>query len=477
MASPQVVIDLLARDRASATLDKAGKAAERSGKRFGGLGKTAGLAGAAVGVMAVKFGKDSVAAFKEAEESSAALNFALEKFPKTSDKTRASFDKLNLALSKKTKFDDDAFASGQAVLAQFDLTGSEIQKLTPLMADYAEKTGQSLPGAAALLGKAFMGNMKALKNLGINYKMTGDKAKDQAAITELLTQKVGGAAEAMGDTAAGKAKILENQYGNLQEKVGEKLVPALTKALDVGLKVVGWIERNQAVVVPFVVVLGTALVAIKAVTTATALWNTIAAMNPIGIVVVALAALAVGLTLAWKKSETFRNVVTGVFKAVAGVVLKMVGTMLTVVKFFAKVSDKVFGTNFTPVVQGAIDSVNVLQKKLDDLGKKPIVIDVRASPLTAADLTTGRRYAHGTTSAARGMALVGERGPELVDFDGGERVMPAGATKRALASGGGSAVVQITVNALDPRSAADAVMSALRKAQRGGARLDFLKPA
>lgn len=50
----------------------------------------------------------------------------------------------------------------------------------------------------------------------------------------------------------------------------------------------------------------------------TAFWALNAALfaNPIGLVVVAIAALVAGLVIAWKNSETFRDVVTGAFKAV-----------------------------------------------------------------------------------------------------------------------------------------------------------------
>ena len=57
-------------------------------------------------------------------------------------------------------------------------------------------------------------------------------------------------------------------------------------------------------------------VASKAVTAAQWLMNAAMSANPIGIIVVALVALAAGLVLAYKRSETFRNVVQ---KAMAGV--------------------------------------------------------------------------------------------------------------------------------------------------------------
>lgn len=48
------------------------------------------------------------------------------------------------------------------------------------------------------------------------------------------------------------------------------------------------------------------------------------------------------------------------------------------------------------------------------------------------DASADAAYASGTTNAARGVALVGERGPELVFFGGGEQVMTAEETRTAL---------------------------------------------
>jgi phage-related minor tail protein len=50
------------------------------------------------------------------------------------------------------------------------------------------------------------------------------------------------------------------------------------------------------------------------------LWNAALNANPIGIVVVAIAALVAGLIYAWNNSETFREIVIGAWDAVVGVV-------------------------------------------------------------------------------------------------------------------------------------------------------------
>lgn len=65
----------------------------------------------------------------------------------------------------------------------------------------------------------------------------------------------------------------------------------------------------------------------KLISSATKVWaavqwamNAALAANPIGLVVLALAAVAIGLVVAYKKSETFRDIVNGAFGAVQGVV-------------------------------------------------------------------------------------------------------------------------------------------------------------
>jgi hypothetical protein len=91
---------------------------------------------------------DSVKAYVQAEGSQIRLQDAFAKFPKLADTNIGALNRLNSSLALKTKYDDDATASGQAVLAQFNLTGKQITELTPLLQDYAAKTGKDLPTAA-----------------------------------------------------------------------------------------------------------------------------------------------------------------------------------------------------------------------------------------------------------------------------------------------------------------------------------------
>ena len=224
--------------------------AKEAAKRQDEFRAKAVLAGAAVGAAIWKFGKDSVQAYVEAQGAQTRLQEAFRKFPKLADVSIGALQDYNAELAKKTRFDDDATSSGQAVLAQFGLTGRQIMAVTPLLQDYAAKTGKDLPAAAEDLGKAMLGQGRALKAVGINFVDTGTAGGNFNQIMGSLRQQVGGFAEAEGKTAAGQAEILKNQFGELQETAGQKLLPALISVGGELLKLVGFVSDNQRVIVP-----------------------------------------------------------------------------------------------------------------------------------------------------------------------------------------------------------------------------------
>jgi hypothetical protein len=286
-------------------LNRAAASSEQSLGRWGGamtkFGAAAAAAGVAAGFALFQFGKQSVVAFTEAEQAQQQLTDAFARFPSIADTNIATLRGLNTELARKVKFDDDAFASGQAVLAQFNITGKQLEELTPLLADYAAKTGKDLPTAAESLGKAFLGNTRALKEIGIEYTSTGDQAQDVVNIMALVRQQVGGFAEQQGKTAAGQAAILSNQFGELKEQAGEKLLPALIKVAEIGLKVVDWMGKNQEIMIPLLAV-------IAAVTIAQWAWNVAMTANPIGLIIVGIAALVAAIVWIATKTTFFQDV-------------------------------------------------------------------------------------------------------------------------------------------------------------------------
>jgi hypothetical protein len=97
------------------------------------------------------------------------------------------------------------------------------------------------------------------------------------------------------------------------------------KALEIGAQlkaIVAWTAGTASIIAQRVAMVATAIAAgvvraaIIAWTAVQWLLNAALSANPIGLVVIAIAALVAGLIYAWKNSETFRNVVLAVWGAI-----------------------------------------------------------------------------------------------------------------------------------------------------------------
>lgn len=111
------------------------------------------------------------------------------------------------------------------------------------------------------------------------------------------------------------------------KKAGEwittDLVPAVTSAVDWVKKIVDFIDKFTVGIGPLGAMIGAAAGAIVIVVAAMRTWaaiqaimNLLMAANPIGIVIVAIAALAAGIAYLWTHNETFRKIVIAVWNAV-----------------------------------------------------------------------------------------------------------------------------------------------------------------
>jgi phage-related minor tail protein len=196
------------------------------------LKQHAAVSYAAAGYAAFSFAKDAVQAASEAEEAQRKLGDAYERFPALADVSLKSLNELADAQMNRSRFDDDAVRSSEAVLAQFGLTGKEIEKLIPLVVDYAAKTGQDVPTSAEALGKALLGNTRGLKDVGIDMQTTGDHAVDFQTLIDELGTHVRGFAETDLETTSGKMAALNVKMGELKEKIGTELIPILSDLVD-----------------------------------------------------------------------------------------------------------------------------------------------------------------------------------------------------------------------------------------------------
>ncbi len=210
--------------------------AEATTSKFGAVAKVAlGIAA----VAAVKFVSDSVEAYNEHQQALLQLQTTISNSPKLVGASTKAFEDQATALQNLTGFQDEEVLKADAVLGRFGLTADQLKEINPLILDYARATGQDAATAAGALGKALLGNTRALKAIGISFTATGNTAQDFNAIVDLMKGKVGGLAEAYGKTLPGQLAIASAKFDDIKETVGKAVVPILNKLLDVAQPLLG----------------------------------------------------------------------------------------------------------------------------------------------------------------------------------------------------------------------------------------------
>lgn len=191
------------------------------------------LGGAFASRKIIQFGQEALRTYNEAQSAVLKLNQAFEQSVALQGRSTERIDALADATLRLTRFDDDQVRAAAAQLAQFNLTEQQLLELLPLVQDYAARTGTDLVAASTTLGKAMLGQGRALKNIGINFKDTGTQAGNLEQLMAALNEKVGGFAEREGKTAAGQAAILSNEFGEMKEELGRVIAQGLTPMLKI----------------------------------------------------------------------------------------------------------------------------------------------------------------------------------------------------------------------------------------------------
>jgi hypothetical protein len=106
---------------------------------------------------------------------------------------------------------------------------TKAQKLNNLAIDISAATGKDLEGVSLALAKAYNGNLGALTRLGVPLDANIIKTKDFEAATDQLQKLFGGSALANTKTLEGQMAILRETFAELQEGVGAKFIPILSR--------------------------------------------------------------------------------------------------------------------------------------------------------------------------------------------------------------------------------------------------------
>jgi hypothetical protein len=362
-------------DRAGRTAGSRFAGAMKNAMKLGSV-----LAGAAAVTGGISFFKGAIEEARDAQKVGAQTAAVLKSTGGAAGISAKGIGDLATAISNKTAVDDEAIQSGANLLLTFTNVRNEVGKgndifnqATKTAVDMSAALGQDMKSSSIQLGKALNDPIKgvtALSRVGVSFTQqqkdqiatmvqTGDTMGAQKLVLAELNKEFAGSAEAQA-TPAERAQVA---WGNFQESIGTAVLPMLDKLLtwftDEGLPGVQrfgnwfqhnilptlkdfggfiqgtvvpalaamgrWIGRNTDWLVPLAAGIGTAVAVIKTISAVTKAWaaaqvllNVVLTANPIGLVIAAIAALVVGLVVAYKKSETFRNIVNGAFDAVKG---------------------------------------------------------------------------------------------------------------------------------------------------------------
>ena len=228
---------------------------------------------------------------------------------------------ISLGLVKNVKnLDVIKAAQNTAVLAQ--------RKYNAALKENGKGSDEALAAESSLIrSKAAL--TKALD--GQKVELTGaQKAQASLSLVQKQSADATGAFAKESDTLAGQQQRLGAEFDNLKVALGTALLPALTE----GAGTARLLVRNFDLIGPVLGVVAAGMLTFKAASLAAAAatavqaagttaatgatWSLNAALraNPIGIVVTLLTALGVGLVVAYKKSDTFREIVDNAFSGV-----------------------------------------------------------------------------------------------------------------------------------------------------------------
>ena len=283
-----------------------------------------------------------------------------------------------------------ALANMQAALGRLgaNLLGGVFEKLPNL---FGKVTGalDGLGPTAAKVGEA----------IGSAFGKVGDRLRkiDWAAVGEKLRAAFDRVKKVVGDLAATFGPLVRG-LGSAAIKAAPGIFDAIKKALDAAgdalSAITGFMRGHKTAVQAVAVVVAGAVIGWKAYTVAVKVWavaakvaaiaqrvlNAAMKANPIGLVVAALVGLAAGLVYAYKKSETFRNIVNGAFQAVrsaAGRLVSAFNTLGTKIGAFVGTVRAKFG-EMVSTVAGIPGRITALGGKFAAAGRSIIRAFVNA---------------------------------------------------------------------------------------------------
>lgn len=337
----EVRILVRAVDEASAVFAKTEAEAKGLTGRLSGVGgMLKGMAAGAVAFGAIDIFKHAIENAETAEQGMKLTEARIKSTGGAANVTAGDISKLGASLSDMSGVTGGTIRTGENMLLTFKGIRNEAGKgndifnqTSKAILDVSQSmtkgksTSQSMQATAKQLGKALndpIANLGSLTRLGVSFTKqqkdqikamaeNGDKLGAQRMILAQVNKAYAGSAAAM----ATPMDQLKARLTRLSTTIGLQLLPVVEKFTEILIKVVTFMQNNASWLNPLLAGLAAILVLWKAWNVALEITNALIAASTIGLIVIALAALAAGLIYAYTHSETFRKIVKGALDAVS----------------------------------------------------------------------------------------------------------------------------------------------------------------
>ena len=205
---------------------------EGFGSKMGGFAKKAGAAFAVAGAAAAAYAGvllvDGVKSAIEDEAAQAKLATTLGNVTGATKDQIAAVEDYITQTALANGITDDVLRPSLDRLIRSTKDITKAQELQTLALDIAAGTGKDLKTVSEALGKAYDGNLGALKKLGVGIDESIIKSKNFDAAAAALSKTFEGQASKQAETFQGKMARLTVAFDEAKETVGSYVLDALT---------------------------------------------------------------------------------------------------------------------------------------------------------------------------------------------------------------------------------------------------------
>lgn len=399
-------------------------------------------------------------AYAEDERALITLKTALEATGQASGNAVGKLTSFASSLQAVTGIGDEATNALSARLIASGLSVEQTMKLIKAAADYSAATGEDFNSTVDNLQRTLSGTAGRISGFIPELKDLSKEQLQSGAAIDVVAEKYGGFAEKLVGTASVSLETFNAAWGDVKEALGGAIMPAIQPVLEEFTKfltntVIPAIQGFGPIVKEIFGQVEELIIAFKPIVEPVLNWFADIWKTTIGpnintvwdivknVIQLITAAISGDWSKAWESAKKIVNDAIDIIQRAFTPLTKAATTVWDGVKtawttvwdtlknIVKNVVDAIAGF-FKPIVDTVNTVLGGIEKALQFVsGEKRVgnyLVDKNNKIIGEYIIKNGvevlRRYASGTTSAEPGLAIVGEKGPELMLLKGGEQIIP-----------------------------------------------------